>query len=226
MTDQVAALEARIAELENRLTRAEDVEAIRRLQYTYGYYLDKTYYEEVVELFADGEDTRVHFLHGVFHGKEGAKRLYTGRFMTKFAEGHNGPRYGRLLDHPQMQGIITLSEDGRSARARFRSVMQAGTHETVPGFRQWFEGGLYENEYVKQDGQWRIKVLNMRSFWQGDFDKGWSRCPVEYEGYLTETFPTDPHGPDEIVDDWSMFPHTETMPFHYVHPVTGKQVTD
>src|SRR3954470_18232397 len=61
MSDQVAALEARLAQLEDRLTRAEDVEAIRRLQYQYGYYLDKTYYEEVVELFADREDTRVHF---------------------------------------------------------------------------------------------------------------------------------------------------------------------
>jgi len=102
MTDDVGALEARIAELEQRIARAEDIEAIRRLQYQYGYYLDKTYYEEVVELFAD-DGARVHFLHGVFHGKEGVKRLYTGRFMTKFAEGHNGPRYGRLLDHPQMQ---------------------------------------------------------------------------------------------------------------------------
>jgi SnoaL-like domain len=226
MTDQVAALEARLAELEDRLTRAEDVEAVRKLQYQYGYYLDKTYYEEVVELFADRDDTRVHFLHGVFHGKEGARRLYAGRFMTKFANGHNGPRYGRLLDHPQMQGVITLSEDGQSAHGRFRSLMSAGNHETVEGFRQWWEGGVYENEYVKVDGQWRIKVLNFRSLWQGQFDQGWSKAPVEYAGYLTETFPTDPHGPDEIVDDWGMFPRTETVPFHYDHPVTGNPVTD
>ncbi|MGY1841359.1 MULTISPECIES: nuclear transport factor 2 family protein [unclassified Modestobacter] len=224
MTDQMAALEARIAELEQRLTRTEDEQAIRRLQYQYGYYLDKTLYEEVVELFAD-DGAEVHFLHGVFHGKEGVRRLYVGRFMNKFADGHNGPRYGRLLDHPQMQGVITVAEDGLSARGRFRSIMQAGNHETVEGFRQWWEGGIYENQYVKQDGQWRIKVLNFRSLWQGQFDQGWSKAPVEYGGYLTETYPADPNGPDEIVDDWGMFPRTELVPFHYQHPVTGETVT-
>lgn len=225
MADQVAELETRIADLERRLSRAEDIEAIRRLQYQYGYYLDKTYYDEVVELFAD-EGAEVRFLHGVFHGKEGVRRLYAGRFKNKFADGNNGPRYGRLLDHPQMQGIITVADDGLSAKARFRSVMQAGTHETVPGFRQWWEGGIYENQYVKQNGQWRIKLLDFRSLWQGQFDQGWAKCPVEYEGYLTETYPSDPHGPDEIVEDWFMFPHTETVPFHYDHPVTGAKVTD
>lgn len=220
MTDNdTSALLARIDELEKRVQRAEDIEAIRRLQYTYGYYLDKTYYKEVVDLFA--EDSEVHFLHGVFKGKEGVKRLYVGRFLNKFAEGVNGPKFGRLLDHPQMQGIITVADDGQSAKARFRSIMQAGTHESIEGFRQWFEGGVYENEYVKEDGQWKIKLLDFRSLWQGQFDEGWSRCPMEYEGYLTETYPDDPHGPDEIVVDWKMFPFAETVPFHYPHPVTG-----
>ena len=43
--------EERIAELEHRLGVVEDELAIRRLQHAYGYYLDKCYYDEVVDLF-------------------------------------------------------------------------------------------------------------------------------------------------------------------------------
>ncbi|GII25075.1 nuclear transport factor 2 family protein [Planosporangium mesophilum] len=223
-TPDTAALHQRIADLEHRLGVVEDIQAIERLQFQYGYYLDKTYYDQVVDLFADN-DPEVHFLHGIWRGKEGVRRLYGGRFKTKFAGGQNGPRYGQLLDHPQLQPVVTVAPDRQSAKARVRSVMQAGTHESQPGFRQWWEGGIYENSYVRENGQWRIKVLNWRAQWQGQFDQGWSRTPLEYDGYITELYPADPHGPDEIVADWKMFPHTETVPFHYTHPVTGEDVT-
>ena len=56
----------RIAELEHRLGIVEDELAIRRLQHAYGYYLDKCYYDEVVDLF--DEDGEVIFIGGVYKG--------------------------------------------------------------------------------------------------------------------------------------------------------------
>jgi carotenoid cleavage dioxygenase len=61
--------------------------------------------------------------------------------------------------------------------------MQAGLHELalttdktsrdhVP--RQWWEGGIYENRYVKEDGKWRILVLNYHPLWHGTFEEGWA----------------------------------------------------
>ena len=121
--------EERIAELEHRLGMVEDELAIRRLQHAYGYYLDKCYYDEVVDLF--DEDCEVIFIGGVYKGRAGAARLYTGRFRSRFADGHNGPQFGRLLDHPMLQDFIHVAPDRRTAYARYRTLMQAGTHQLV-----------------------------------------------------------------------------------------------
>jgi SnoaL-like domain len=219
----VSELLARVSELEHRLGTLEDVRAIERLQHQYGYYLDKCYYDEVVDLFTDDEP-EVQFLHGVFKGKEGVRRLYSGRFKQRFAGGTNGPVPARLLDHPQLQPVITVAADRGSALGRFRTLMQAGNHNTHESPRQWWEGGIYENSYVREDGQWKLKVLDFRQVWQADYDQGWMRTS-DYTDYLATTYPEDPYGPDEIRATWRMFPATETVPFHYPHPITGRDVS-
>jgi len=130
MTD-IAALTARIDKLEHELAVQQDIHQIRRLQYTYGYFIDKSQYNEVVDLFSDQGD--VWFLGGIYKGKAGVRRLYIERFQTQFTQGHNGPRYGWLLEHPQLQMVIDVAPDRKTANVRGRSTMQAGLHETATG---------------------------------------------------------------------------------------------
>jgi hypothetical protein len=225
--ERLEALEGRIAELERRLREVADVQAIERLQYQYGYYLDKCLYEEVVQLFA--RDSEVRFLRGIFKGIEGVKRLYLGRFKKRWAAGGNGPVYGHLLEHPQLQPVIHVAPDGRWAWGRFRSLMQVGVHRVAAdtheagAFQRW-EAGLYENQYVKEDGVWKIKVLNYRNFWLAPYEEGWANSPI-WEDYLSVCYPQDPDGPDELEQPaWSMWPETAVLPFHYPHPITGRWV--
>jgi hypothetical protein len=218
----------RIAELEQRLGKVEDVLAIRNLQHAYGYYLDKCLYDEVVDLFA--EEGEVIFIGGIYKGKKGAARLYAGRFRNNFAGGKNGPTFGRLLDHPILQDVITVADDRVTAKARFRVLMQAGTHQLAATpqtpVRQWFEGGLYENDYVREDGVWKIKKLFYRAFWHGTIEHGWAYTPPDYVPNASVTYPEDPYGPDELLQDAPrLWPDTTTFPFHYCHPVTGQEVT-
>src|SRR5476649_1960107 len=110
----IAALEARIAKLEHELAIQQDIHQIRRIQYTYGYFIDKSMYNEVVDLFADDGD--VWFLGGIYRGKSGVRRLYIDRFQKHFTQGHNGPRYGWLLDNPQHQMVIDVAADRNSAK--------------------------------------------------------------------------------------------------------------
>jgi hypothetical protein len=221
MTDGAINHGDRLAGLEHRLGLVEDALAIRNLQHAYGYYLDKCLYDEVVDLFA--EDGQVIFIGGVYRGRAGVARLYTGRFRERFTNGVNGPAHGRLLDHPQLQDIVDVSPDRQTGYARFRTLMQAGTHDSVGEPRQWWEGGLYENTYVRDDGVWKIKVLFYRPFWHADFGKGWAHTPPDYVPNSAVTFPDDPHGPDELLTDAPrLWPDTTTFPFHYRHPVTGK----
>lgn len=223
MTD-TQALEQRLAEMERRLGIAEDIHAIRRLHFAYGYYIDKCLYDEAVELFSDS--ARISFLNGIYIGRAGARRLYCDWFREYFTGGHNGPAYGFLLDHLLSQDIVDVAPDGLTAKGRFRCLMQGGWHESrepIPGFpsANW-EGGIHENEFVKEDGVWKISKFSYNMLWQADHHKGWDH-DAAHLAQLDKTWPEDPRGPDELVADAPpAWPHTRVVPFHYPHPVTGE----
>jgi hypothetical protein len=223
--EKLQALEKRVSELENRLGRAEDELAIRRLQHAYGYFMDKCKYEEVVDLFSERGET--YFLGGVFRGKAGVRRLYCGRLGSRFAAGKNGPVRGLLLDHLLMQDVITVAPDGLSARARYRCFMQGGSHESVPEiFPAFWEAGVYENTYLKEDGVWKIGVLNYNVFFYAPYEQGWGKVKPGYAvPPFSKTYPEDPNGPDELIARRASFwPENELVPYHYLHPVTGKPI--
>ncbi len=192
----------------------------------------------MAKLYSSDPDSYVQFLGGRYRGPEGIDRLYLKRFGKSFVGGRNGPVHGFLLDHPQMQGIIDVdysAADGRPrANARFRSLMQAGVHISQAdrhprGFTQWFEGGVYENEYIKEaDGVWRILRLRYFPFWHGDVEHGWGYKVAGFVPFPKIAFPEDPLGPDDIVadDQRMLWPDCRVVPFHYTHPVTGEQVRD
>ncbi|MFV0644092.1 MAG: nuclear transport factor 2 family protein [Sphingomonadaceae bacterium] len=226
----VESLAAKVAELEQRLTRREDELDVKKLQYLYGYLIDKCMYDQVVDLFTD--DGEVRFFGGVWKGREGVRRLYVDRFQARFTHGTNGPIDGFLLDHPQIQDIVTIEDDGVTARLRGRSTMQAGRHvdysdpsNPALGPRQWWEGGLYENTYKKgTDGKWRIHVLNYFPHWHADFDKGWAYTEAEYVPFPKVLYPEDPSGPDELIEDHWLWPTHKLLPFHMKHPITGEDM--
>lgn len=228
-----SSVEEQLAEFNNRIGMLEDTAAIRNLQHAYGYYLDKCLYEEVVDLYA--EDSKVIFNGGIYHGKKGVHRLYVELFQNTFTNGYNGPLPGFLLDHPQLQDVITVAPDRMTAKGRFRTLMQAGVHETSKApmaenarkegrpLNQWWEGGMYENTYARENGVWKILVLNYQPIWHADYETGWAHTRVPYVPPFSETYPENPTGPDELDADYpGLWPNTEVVAFHYPHPVTGK----
>jgi carotenoid cleavage dioxygenase len=219
----IASVEARLATLEAQVGRLDDVNAIRRLHHLYGYFIDKCLYRETVDLFATGGEVR--FFGGIYRGKAGARRLYVERFQKNFTGGLNGPVDGFLLEHLQAQEVIDVAPDGRTAQARFRAFMMAGRHKDYGGPRQWWEGGLYENTYVKEDGVWKIQVLDYRPQWHADFETGWAYTKPAYLPFPSKTLADgDPLGPDELIPDAWLWPDHKVLPFHCPHPVTGQPV--
>lgn len=223
----IAALRAEVERLAGELARLQDAAAVRRLQFAYGYYMDKGLYQEVVDLFAD--DGEVRFMGGIFRGKhQGVKRLYVDRFRNTFTRGRNGPVYGFMLEHLQLQDIIDVAPDRRTALGRFRVFLQGGSHtsktdrtEALP--LQWWEAGVYENTYTREDGVWKIKVLNYCLGWQADYERGWAHSKPHEGPFFHRTYPEDPGGPDEITAERPAFwPQTAVVPFHFRHPVTGQ----
>jgi len=211
--------------LARKVRNLEDIHAVRTLHFKYGYYIDMCLYDEACDLFAN--DGEVRFLNGVYKGKAGVRRLYCEWFRNLFTKGKNGPVRGFLLEHLQLQDVVDVAPDGKTARGRFRALMLAGQHsskeERVPNFPdQCWEGGIYENEYVKENGVWKIKRQIYNMLWQADYEPGWAKSGVHLPPIL-ETFPKNPIGPDELLPSVpNTWPNTRVVPFHYAHPVTGK----
>jgi hypothetical protein len=205
----------------------EDLNAIRRLHNAYGYYTDYNRPEALAELFAD--DAEIIFLSGIYRGKAGARRLYGAWFQNYFTQGKPGPAYGFLLDHFQMQDIITVAPDRKTAKGRFRAILFGGSHksreyqpEGLPD--QFYEAGMYENDYVREDGVWKIKRLDYVVQWQADYEKGWADTIAHLQP-LTKTFPEDPLGPDELIETKRQtWPFRQELKTHYPHPVAGKMI--
>ena len=226
---ELEALKSTVAELSSRVGMLEDHNAIRRLHYAYGYYTDYNRAKELSELFAD--DAEIIFLSGIYRGKAGALRLYGDWFQEFFTQGQPGPAYGFLLDHFQMQDIITVAPDRQTAKGRFRAILFGGNHKSrdysPPGLpEQFYEAGMYENDYVREDGVWKIKRLDYVVQWQADYDKGWYDTIAHLQP-LTRTYPDDPNGPDELIEDKRRtWPYRQPLEMHYAHPVLGKVLTE
>jgi hypothetical protein len=218
---EIAALRRQVEQLTHQLGVLEDIHAIRTLHFKYGYYMDKCLFEEIVELFCD--DAEIRFMNGVYRGRAGARRMYGG------ASGLKGPTNGMLFEHVLAQDIVDVAPDRRSAKGRFRCLMQGGVHESkldaparIP--KQFWEGGVYENEYKLEDGIWKIRLFDYNVIWQALHDAGWAHSPAEplMISQYTRTYPQDPRGPDELRPTPRRWPEQFIVPFHYPHPVTGK----
>ncbi|MDB5718042.1 MAG: hypothetical protein JWM38_1469 [Sphingomonas bacterium] len=216
-----------LADVVERLGRVEDEAAIRRLHHAYGYFLDYCWYDEVIDLFAaDGEAV---FLSGVYRGKESLGRLYKTFLGQTYTGGRRGPVHGFLADHFLCQDVITVAEDRRTAKGRFRALLALGSHESradksplLPD--QVYEAGLYENDYVREDGVWKIKRLEYALQWQALYDKGWSHTTTDLPPAVP-VFPESPIGPDYLLDATrKVWPERSPVDFHYAHPVTGRPI--
>ena len=220
--ERIQALEDKVAELTHELGTLKDIQAVRTLHFKYGYYMDKCLFSEIVDLFA--EDCEIYFLGGLFRGKAGARRLYGG------ATGLNGPARGMLFEHLILQDIVDITPDRMTALGRFRTFMQGGIHESktdappaIPA--QFWEAGVYENTFAKEDGVWKIKIFNYNISWQARYENGWAHSGGKtlMVSPYDKTFPDDPRGPDEIISKQPrIWPENYIVPFHYPNPVTGK----
>ena len=185
--------------------------------------------DDVVALFSES-GTAV-FLSGEYRGHGSIRRLYKDWIQILFTQGTNGPVDGLILDHFQMQDVISVSADRKTAKARFRGLLAGASHvgrdykpENVPA--QFWEAGIYENEYVREEGVWKIQRLDYMVQWQADWDKG----PALTEAHLAPAgicYPENPLGPDVLLPESEVrpvWPRRRDVPMHFAHPVLGRLV--
>jgi hypothetical protein len=70
--------EAKIKELKKKVAVLEDIESIQKLQKLYGFYLEHWMYEEIIDCFSDSPDAVLNLVAGIYYGKEGIRRYFSG----------------------------------------------------------------------------------------------------------------------------------------------------
>jgi hypothetical protein len=202
----IVALQDRIASLEHRKTLVADANAVERLQAAYGYYVDRGLWDEVANLFADDGTIEVG-LDGVYVGKARVRE-----YLYALGGGRSGLPEGRLNEHLQVMPVVTLAADGLSAKARWRGIVLAGN---LGGEAFWGEGP-YENEYVKENGVWKIKALHWYQALFVPYAGGW-QTNADPTGGKRASAALPPDRPPSI--DYKTWPETYIPPFSFPNPV-------
>jgi ketosteroid isomerase-like protein len=201
-------LRAELASLAKRLARLQDAEEIENLQNAYGFYLDKWQWDSATALFAQHGTIEL-AQRGVYVGKTRIRASFEDAF------GPQGLHQGEVSDHAFYQPVIHVAADGQTAHARVRELSILGKY----GVEAYIGGGTRENEYVKENGVWRIKSDHLYLTFLADYEKGWAHGALPAPG-PSKTLPPD--RPPSV--NYMPFPAFQELPFHYPNPVTGKWV--
>jgi triacylglycerol lipase len=196
-----------LAEAERDIARVQDYDEIENLESAYGYYLDKNLWNPLADIFArDGSIELAQ--RGVYKGPRLREFL-----VTVFGRGQEGPVENRLGNHLNLQPVINVAADGKTARVRARMLQQMsmGGHASMGG-------AIYENEIVKEYGVWKFSKVHAYNTFGAGYDGGWARSPSTGMPGPTAGFAPDAP-PTSVV---SMLPIVYEIPYHYANPVTGR----
>ncbi len=209
----VSALKLQLDDKTKRLTALEDIEAIKRLQNAYGYYLEHWMSEEIIDLFADHPEVSATYVEGTYLGIEGVRR-YFGRM-----------RYAKpdfLHQVMQISPVITLSDDGLTAKGRWYGYGIISASAKNGTIDPMYMCVVYEMDYLKQGGVWKILKLAFQMHYAykptpPDIAKPDGSSSSGMNIHLS---------PDIWAEYNTQYPSGYIYPCHFVHPVTGKKTTE
>lgn len=206
--DRVAELARRAAVLAHEVSLLEHAHEIENLQRTYGFYIEEGLWTEAASLFADDATLEVAG-RGVYEGRERILE-YLRSIDDEF------PQYGRLFDRMQLQPIVHVAPDGKTAKGRWRLFAQEARYRELA---EWGVG-WYENDYVNENGVWKIASLRRFERMYAPYEDGWGKTALPQPTFSSTLAPDRPsslsHAPYPAVP--------ATPAFHYENPVSGGPV--
>ena len=146
-----------ITELEKKIHRLEDIDAIKQLKAKYFRCLDSKLWDELAECFT--EDVTTDYTDGLyrFEGKDAVMNFLKGGLgrptFFGFHQGH----------HPEIE--ITGKTTARGVWSSHYYMIDTEASKTMQC------GAFYRDEFVKQNGQWKIKATGYTSIFEENWDR-------------------------------------------------------
>jgi hypothetical protein len=200
-----------IKTLKKQIQQLEDIEAIKRLQCAYGYYLEHWMGDEIIDCFAmNNPEVSGTFVEGTYKGPEGIRK-YFGRMKEV------PPEFLHMV--MQVSPVITVAEDGKTAYGRwygYGGILSRATQPLDPTMM----AVIYEMNYIKDKGAW--KILKLRLLMHYAYPTRLPQPPPDGK----QSPPRMKLDPDEWAEYDTRYPSGYIYPFHFKHPVTGKPTTE
>jgi hypothetical protein len=220
----VNALQKQLEEKELQIRDLQDIEAIKRLQCAYGYYLEHWMSDEIIDLFADSPDVSATFVEGTYLGMEGVRRYFS---KMKIAP----PEFLHMV--MQVNPVITLGGDGINAKGRWYGYGTISSSLVNNQIDPMYMCVIYEMEYLKQDGIWKILKLAFQMHYAYQHPQ---KLPIQPQTPKAEESAPAPArqaprfeaalSPNIWADYNTQYGSGYIYPFHFKHPVTGKETSE
>ena len=165
-SDDTADINPHVIEVSRLALEIEYTEAVREvknLQRSYSQYVQFGLWSEMVSLFSE----QAQYIRGNTN-LQGPVEI-KNYFLTELGNGKDGLRLGDLRTQLVLRPLVNLSADGKSAKARwweFSMLARSGVNA------EW-AGGIYENEYKKEQGVWKISLMHYYPMIAGPYETGW-----------------------------------------------------
>jgi hypothetical protein len=196
---------SRFAAVSRRAEVLRDETAVQNLQHAFGYYLDRKLWDDVADLFAAGGSLE-YAGRGAYVGHERIRKA------LEVLHGPTPLKRGELFDHLLFGTVVSVSADGERAAARTVQLAQLGQ---TGEYAKW-ELGLFENQFVKEQGKWKLQAVRYFPRVSTDYDLGWSVDAQPVPGVSRE------FAPDRRPAGFSGYPRLQSVAPHFIHPVTGR----
>lgn len=145
--------------LEERVKHLEDVEGIKRTKYEYCYYADERNVDKLMTVFASKCSCNLGLGRVADTREEVAALFRKSQSIISYAS--------HMVHNP----IIDI--DGDTATG----IWYGHVPNTRDGVATWTQV-RYDEEYVREDGRWKIKREVITAYFVTPYDQGWVKEPV------------------------------------------------
>lgn len=159
--------------LEARIQRLEDVEEIRNLKMAYAKLCDEGYDADgIVALFAEEDVSWQSDVFGTYNGRD--------EIHGWFANVDDEIQWAL---HLMINPVVEVADDGRTAKGSFYLLELATmSSPTNPEPDAVIMTGKYRDEFVKVDGEWKFKRIEVNFEQASNLDQGWVRQQFRNRG--------------------------------------------
>lgn len=155
-----------VERLARDVERARSIRQVKDLQYTLTQYAQYGLVDEIVGLFSENAVIELVYEQRTIRGRDAIRRYWIDKIG-----GQNGLGPQQLYHQMFMAPTVTLNYDGRGASGRWTDLTMRGRWNGSNPRADW-SGGMQVNDYVRENGRWKISRIRDYHQLEGSYYDG------------------------------------------------------